>query len=404
MRGKKVIKSLVNTFMGTLGMEPLALWLRLQSFLSNPKLANMPGGGLKEYVIRHNPNCRDNINHWWNELKEAGYLKKVRYPYDHNKFKVDWFLFDHPVPVHKIPTEQNLKTGQILPAMRNMQMEMVGSAAAVAADRNPAYASEPKPGEPYTFIPMDILQDERIPLLSLGIYIVMRQLIDSWELADAPDWEITKSLIRHKCGQNPSRFHTAWMILKKHGYLDVLRGYCKKHRRPEYQYRLYPLSDLDIKTRKRLEDAARRPETGQIKEKAKPKGKNEQRKKEGLEAVTEEIQLNIEYDLLLENRTAYAKERGLCYDKDEVDGWLRLIVDTIRSSKPHIYINKEPIPTRQVAERFRQLKHEHILYVMEAIRSRTIRGNARSYKLTCLYNALDTLSEHEMGSIKYSMD
>lgn len=405
MQGKKIMNHLIDDMTAKHQLEPMALWVRCFAFLSNPSLANMPNGGFKEYILKHSPNCRDNINAWWQQLKNDGYLKRLRYPYEHNKFKVDWVLFDQPT--QKIPTEQNLKTGQILPAMDKIKKALAGSSSSRIADyaaREMVYAREPEAGEHYTYIPMDLIRDDRIPLLSLAIYIVARRLIDRWEMATDPDWEITKGLIRHITGLRYSKFHTAWMRLKRYGYLEVLRGYCKTHHRPEYQYRLYPLSEFEIKRRAEAQKAAARPGTGQLKTKTNEEGKDKPNAKGSLEAVTEEIRSNIEYDLLLANREAYAKERGLYYDKREVDGWLRLIVDTIRSDKPHVYINKEPIPTRQVADRFRRLEHEHILYVMDAVSQQTIKGNARSYKLTCLYNALDTLPEYENGVIKYSMD
>lgn len=96
----------------------------------------------------------------------------------------------------------------------------------------------------------------------------------------------------------------------------------------------------------------------------------------------EEIKELIEYEIL-------RKE----YPYDEIDSILELILDVVNSTAPTIRIGGDAIPTEAVKDRFWQLDHSHIEYVMDAMKKTTTQiHNIRAYLLTALYNAPVTIA------------
>lgn len=91
------------------------------------------------------------------------------------------------------------------------------------------------------------------------------------------------------------------------------------------------------------------------------------------------IRENIEYD---------------CFDKREqekVDELVEIMLDVICSTKCTTRVNSEEIPTSTVKSRFLKLTHEHIEYVLLALKKNTSAvKNIKAYLITALYNAPTT--------------
>lgn len=91
------------------------------------------------------------------------------------------------------------------------------------------------------------------------------------------------------------------------------------------------------------------------------------------------IRENIEYD---------------CFDKrkqEKVDELVEIMLDVICSTKCTTRVNSEEIPTSTVKSRFLKLTHEHIEYVLLALKKNTSAvKNIKAYLITALYNAPTT--------------
>lgn len=104
------------------------------------------------------------------------------------------------------------------------------------------------------------------------------------------------------------------------------------------------------------------------------------------------IRENIEYD---------------CFDKREqekVDELVEIMLDVVCSSKKSIWVNSEEMPKEAVKSRFLKLTHEHIEYVLLALKKNTsdVR-NIRSYLITTLYNALSTMGNYFTALVNHDM-
>lgn len=97
------------------------------------------------------------------------------------------------------------------------------------------------------------------------------------------------------------------------------------------------------------------------------------------EDYLELIQENIEYD---------------CFEKSEqekVDELVEIMLDVVCSTKSTIRVNSEEMPKEVVKSRFLKLTHEHIEYVLLALKKNTSDvKNIKVYLITALYNAPTT--------------
>jgi len=90
------------------------------------------------------------------------------------------------------------------------------------------------------------------------------------------------------------------------------------------------------------------------------------------------IQKNIEYEYLL-------KQNPFC--REQLDGYVELMVEVCCSKQAYIRINGQELPTEVVKSVFLKLDETHISYIMECFQNATSRiKNIRAYTLTALYN------------------
>ncbi len=102
----------------------------------------------------------------------------------------------------------------------------------------------------------------------------------------------------------------------------------------------------------------------------------------------EKVKVYLENDLdictLIENRPE---------DEETIQGIVDLMTDTICSGRESMRIGRELLPIAVVRERLKQIKTEHIEFVLDSLRRvRTDVKDMRGYLLTCLYNAPTTFS------------
>lgn len=99
--------------------------------------------------------------------------------------------------------------------------------------------------------------------------------------------------------------------------------------------------------------------------------------------LKEKILENIEYDCFPEN------------EKVRVSELVNLMVDVISARSGTIRVNGADMPKSAVEKRFLSLEHEHIDYVLDAMkRSAPDVRNIRAYLITALYNAPVTMDSY----------
>lgn len=83
---------------------------------------------------------------------------------------------------------------------------------------------------------------------------------------------------------------------------------------------------------------------------------------------------------------------------------MELIVDTIVIPRETVRIGGTDYPQELVKQKFLRLTAEHIRYVLSSLKSNTAKvHNIRSYLLTSLYNAADTISNYYQAEVNHDM-
>ena len=108
--------------------------------------------------------------------------------------------------------------------------------------------------------------------------------------------------------------------------------------------------------------------------------------------LKDKILENIEYDCFPEN------------DKVRVSELVNLMVDVICARSGTIRVNGADMPKSAVEKRFLSLEHEHIDYVLDAMkRSAPDVRNIRAYLITALYNAPVTIDSYWSAMVDCDM-
>ena len=113
----------------------------------------------------------------------------------------------------------------------------------------------------------------------------------------------------------------------------------------------------------------------------------------------DEIDLQTEretyFSILKENIGYDELCRQYKYIRDEVDELIAIMLDVVCSTKQTVRVNGEELPKEVVKGAFLKLDESHIDYVLTALRKNTsdVR-NIRSYLITALYNAPQTIGSY----------
>lgn len=109
-------------------------------------------------------------------------------------------------------------------------------------------------------------------------------------------------------------------------------------------------------------------------------------------SVEEEVKENIGYDYLTQSES-----------KDEIDSIVSIIADTVMSKNKSVHIGAENYPKDEVCSRLMSLNEEHIIYVLETLRTNKSQiRDIRAYILRLLFYAPSTMSLYY--SAKFSAD
>lgn len=115
-------------------------------------------------------------------------------------------------------------------------------------------------------------------------------------------------------------------------------------------------------------------------------------KTELIKKYTDIVKENIDYDVLLCN-----------HNKENIDGIVDLIVETLSSSKNMINISKDDFPRETVKNRLLKLDMNHIEYVLTCLSKTTTQiHNVRNYLLTALFRAPTTIESYYTYLFNYN--
>ena len=115
-----------------------------------------------------------------------------------------------------------------------------------------------------------------------------------------------------------------------------------------------------------------------------------------INAYMQLIRENIEYDYYINH--AQQSDRELA---EELYG---IICDVVCVKRKSIRIGGEDYPYELVKSKFLKLNQGHIEYVMERMKNTTTKiGNIRSYLLTTLYNAPDTMNYYYQQEVQHDL-
>ena len=96
------------------------------------------------------------------------------------------------------------------------------------------------------------------------------------------------------------------------------------------------------------------------------------------------IHENIEYDILIQQ-----------YAAEQIDSFVNIMVDALCSFDDMISVNSMQVPKEVVKRKLLKLDYMHIVYVIDCLDENSTKiRNYKSYILTMLYNAPDTMNHY----------
>ena len=108
------------------------------------------------------------------------------------------------------------------------------------------------------------------------------------------------------------------------------------------------------------------------------------------------IKKNISYEYLIEDNNGF--------DKNNVDELVRLIVETVVIPRKTITINGTKFPYEVVKSQMLKLNMDHVRYVLTCLQKNTTKvKNIRSYLLTTLYNAPNTIDNYYQAEVNHDL-
>lgn len=321
-------------------------------------------GNLKKKI---RAGCEGDLEPAWKELTIGGYLKHIVIPIGENHFEHYYELLYKPDLSR--PYIQHLTAAEGRKYLANPK-------------RIRGYK---EPDKHYTHIPVAMLSDKRATLAMRGVldYAWRTAALEKNGLLTLNKKEIVKET---RCKKG--RVDAPWKLAKELGYLYQQRVLDEKTGRISWIYNLLEMPDAEY-------CAAARPavvRAGDVQRKGNTIKRpattpRVARGKEEREAVAALIRDNLEYDVLIDG----ARKAPLYYHVTDIDGYVKLIADTVCTNKETVRIGGEDLPADTVREQLLKLTADHLLYVMECIDQQDNIHNPRAYKLTALYRAADSM-------------
>ena len=253
----------------------------------------------------------------------------------------------------------------------------------------------------FAMVSNSIIRDEAISLKAKGLYA----LIQSYITLD--DFTLYKGFLQSRCSEGKKAFESAWKELKDTGYLVQNRMQDEKHQF-YYEYEL-----LD-----EVQDPV--PQKGGAANSPVPQkgytgkgGTSESGSITNGDSNNNTNQTNIIQNNILSNHIISADDvkRQIdyhCYreiDLDKVDNLVMIMVDVLNMDDSEmVRVNQRTIPAHIVKNRFKQITHSHIDYILLVLQDFTGKiANTRNYLITTIYNAPSTMDVYFSNRVMHDM-
>lgn len=112
-------------------------------------------------------------------------------------------------------------------------------------------------------------------------------------------------------------------------------------------------------------------------------------------AYTEIIKENLEWEILCARYP---------YDRELLEGFFDLILETVLCKNGNILIAKYEYPVQLVKSKFLKLHSGHIEYVLDCLKGNTSKvRNIKKYLFAALFNAPSTISGYYQAEVNHDM-
>lgn len=354
----------------------LMLYGMIAAYLSIPGF-EATHGGFKSFLREQTNNGRVVFNAAWKGLKDKGYLKMIRIPFDRNKFYYRYEL-----------------RRQAEPDTLSAVCMTVGDGRRYLAKKLPLYT---EPHRDYYAVDRQMLLSPVLSLDEKYLSLILQDQMDLFEKALLKDHHgeelpyLKKEHIRRASGFHSCRFERVWKSLKQHEVLHAARFFDRQHGVTRVEYSLahtYPHTQIDPRPNPGKEALSSPPVRRSIVD-TQPHVPSINLDYKTIAAVVKE---NINYDGMLRWCGVYQAD-GFWYSKGQLDKVVDRMVSAICNKQPTVRLNGVEMPTEVVRERMLELHNGHVLSALRGIWSVTGEGyeirNCRAYLLTALYNATE---------------
>lgn len=253
----------------------------------------------------------------------------------------------------------------------------------------------------FSMVSNNIIRDANISLKAKGLYALIQSYIT------IEDFILYKGFLQSRCCEGKKAFESAWKELKDTGYLVQYRMQDEKH---QFYYE-YELLDVVESPVPQNGDAAYFPipPNGYT-------GKGVLSEKDDTQNGDDKSNTNKKNILIsniLSNHIISADDvkRQIdyeCYcksDMAQVDNLVMIMVDVLNMDDAEtIRVNQRTLTAEIVKNRFRQINHSHIDYILLVLRDFTGKiSNTRNFLITTIYNAPSTIDVYYSNRVMHDM-
>lgn len=353
----------IDGHLGVPAMIATCGWL-----LSNPHGYQAPHGGIKAQLKRYFRKA-SRFEQDWKVLCHY-HLSIAKAPCGENRFQsyysLSWAPSDKPHPIRYLTARQGLAL-----ARKEVKYQ--------------------EPAAHYIAVPVDLLRDKS---LSAAAKTVVMLAIKALTLqTNAANVTASKQMIQKASGVSSASFEAAWVEAKQSGWIRQTRLLNEVTGKIEWAYSVAASSD-------EVQSVAAHPK---VERKTATKTITDADGIEQVASAPEEravvesvVRENLDCAALL----AGVHQAPLYYTAEDVEGYVRMITDTVCTTAPTVRIGREELSADTVRIAFMSLRFEDIIEVMtrlqdygEGVHNRT------AYKRTALYNVTMARSDEFLSAV-----
>lgn len=247
----------------------------------------------------------------------------------------------------------------------------------------------------YTVMSNHHLQDERLTLKAKGLLCYILSLPEDW------DYKMTGLAAKHPDGITAIR--SCINQLEKAGYIRRRQTTSSKGQFSKNEYFVYekpfsenPLSENLITDNPLTENPLTENQTLQNTyipntNSTNYQSTNQDGLSESRRVCEEKLKEKLDFEILVESG----------WDENRLTEVIRIMADTLCSSKPFFVINGDKVSRNDVIDRLLTVDENHISYVFEVVdETRPEIHNPKAYYLSALYNAPMTMDSYITAKLK----